>query len=153
MPPKPNPQVSEPLAGYAHTGKQAEKAAIAQAGVKQAAFLREALDDLAELDEYAAELNMPPPSTVAKESARAFVEKAVCEVPFRYAISPWDEGKVVVYAQDKQRLRVSAYFNAEGGVSGYITCSKGIGNKKRHFSQVDKDATAWLFDALQHLGK
>ena len=155
MSPKPNLKVSEPLAGYEQVGNQKAKAPVARSSVKPAAFLREALDDLTELDEYAEELDMPPPSQVAKESARAFVEKAVREVPRPYTVSPWDDGKVIVSTLGAKGFAVSIYFNAKGGASCYVvfpTRPKNDKNAVRHYSQAGRVANKWVFDSLRNLG-
>lgn len=156
MPPKPDPKVAEPSAsdGYAEAIEQAAKAPVVQSSVGPAAFLREALDELAELDEYAEELDMPPPSTVAKEAARAFVEKAVREVPRSYTVSPWDGGKVIVSTRGKKGCGVGIYFNAEGGASFYNvlpTRPKNKRNAARHYSQANRVANRWVFNVLREL--
>lgn len=152
MPPKPDPRIAEPLTGYAvESAKRAARAPIAPLNAKQTALLREALDDLTELDEYAEELNLTPPAQAAKEAAREFLLMAVREVPRRYAVSLWEEGAVVVYAQGNKGFRVSVYFDADESSSCYVTCppNKGIG--KHHFSLTEENANKRVFDALRSL--
>ena len=151
---KPAPRIAEPQAsaGYAEVIERPVKTAVLPSGVKPEVFLREALDDLAELDEYAQELDMPPPSPVAKESARAFVEKAVREVPRSYTVSPWDKGKVIVSTSEKEGFGVGIYFNAEGGASCYVihpTRPKNKRNSVRHYAQSSRVANNWVFNALR----
>ena len=153
---KPASRIAEPQAsaGYAEVIERPVKTGAQPSGVKPETFLREALDDLAELDEYAQELDMPPPSPVAKESARAFVEKAVREVPRSYTVSPWDKGKVIVSTSEKEGVGVGIYFNAEGGASCYVihpTRPKNRRNSVRHYVQSSRVANNWVFNALRQL--
>lgn len=151
MPPKPAPKVSEPLTGYAEVGKRASKASALPLSPKQTAFLREALNELSELDEYADELHLTPPAQAAKEAARAFLQVAVREVPRAYSVSLWEEGAVVVYAQGKKGFRVSVYFDAAESPSCYVTSppNKGIG--KYHFSLAEESANERVFAALRKI--
>lgn len=153
MPPKPNSQVTEPLAGYAQVGKHAPKAMMMPSSESQAAFLREALDDMAELDEYADELDLPPPSPIAKESALAFLEKVVREVPRSYTVSPWDGGEVIV-STGGDGVGVGIYFNAQGGASCHIVYPnrpKRMRDAIRHYAKASRVANKWVFDALRKL--
>ena len=154
MTPKPDPRIAEPLTGYAQAGKREATRPFASPNPKQTDFLREALDDLAELDEYAEELDMPPPSPVAKESARAFVEEAVREVPRSYTVSPWDDGKVIVSTRGRKGFGIGIYFNAEGGASCYVifpTRPKNDKDAVRHYSQAGRVANKWVFDSIRRL--
>ena len=156
MNPKPDPRIAEPPAsvGYAETIEQPAPAKSASLTAKQQSFLREALDDLAELDEYAEELDMPPPSPVAKEAAQVFVEQAVREVPRSYTVSPWDEGEVIVSTKNEEGFGVSIFFNANGGASCFIIHPSPPRRERdtmRHYSQANKVANKWVFDALQKL--
>ena len=156
MTPKPDPRIAEPSAsaGYAETIEQPAPAKSAPLTAKQQSFLREALDDLAQLDEYAEELDMPPLSPVAKESARAFVEQAVREVSRSYTVSPWDDGKVIVSTQGAKGFAVGIYFNAQGGASCYVifpTRPKNDKDAVRHYSQAGRVANKWVFDSIRRL--
>ena len=116
--------------------------------------LNEALEDLADLDDYAREKSLPPPAPLAKESAREFLRKVAREIPRCYAVSPWDGGKVVVHTRDAKGFGVGVYFNAEGGASCYVTRPKGGGgDKENHYSRLSGFPDEFVLAALRGLGE
>lgn len=151
MSPKPNSQVSDPSAGYAEAAGQAAKSAAVPLTAQQQAYLREVLEDLSELDEYAAELDLPPPDPAAKEAARVFLHEAMREAPRDYAVSPWNDGSVIVYAQGKKGFRVSVYFETDGSAVCFVARLNLKKSEERHFSPAEKVANEWVFEALRKL--
>ena len=151
MPTKPNPQVAEPGESYVEAAVRAVKPAVVPLTAQQQAYLREGLAELSELDEYAAEKSVPPPAPAAIEAARAFLHKAVREVPRRYGLCPWERGEVVVFARGATGYGVDVFFNAEGGASCFVTRPDSTENKKRRFSPAEEVAGEWVFDALREI--
>ena len=115
--------------------------------------LDEALADLADLDDYAREKSLPPPASLAKESAQKFLRKVVREVPRCYAVSPWDGGKVVVHTRGAKGFGVGVYFNAEGGASCYVTRPGVEGNEEHHYSRLSGFPNEFILAALRELGE
>lgn len=151
MPPKPALEVSEPSAGYAESAVRPVKPAAVPLSTGQQAYLDEALADLADLDEHAAELDMPPPDPSAKKAARAFLPKAVREAPRDYAVSPWGDGSVIVFAQGKKGFRVSVYFETDGSAVCHIIRPRFEQSEKRHFSPAEEVACEWVFEAFRNV--
>ena len=54
------------------------------------------------IDAYAAECDLHPPSPKAKETAQEILEKIARAVPRDYAVSPWDDGVIVVHIRAKR---------------------------------------------------
>ena len=151
MNPKPDPEIAEPDAGYAETAGQAPKPAAPPLTAEQQGFLREVLEDLAELDEYAAELDVPPPAPVALEAAKAFLHQAVREAPRHYAVCPWTEGTAVVYTQSKNKYRVDICFDADGSASCFISRPESTQTDIREYSSAAKVANKEVFDVLREM--
>ena len=150
MHPKPNLKVAEPLAGYAEASVQTE-VARSPLTARQQDFLREVLDDLAELGEYAAELDMPAPDPAAVEAARMFLHQAVRAVPRSYGVSPWGDGSVIVNAQGKKGFSVNVSFETNGSAVCFIARQNLKQSEERHFSPAEKAANKWVFDAFRKL--
>ena len=150
MPPTPDPKIAEPSAGYAETAVRVEKEAEPLT-VEQQVYLSEALEDLAEMDEYAAELNIAPPAPVALAAAKAFLQQAVREAPRRYAICPAPECAAVVYKQDAHQLRVDIFFDPDGSASCYINRPRSTKSDIRHYSPAAKVANKEIFDVLREM--
>ena len=151
MPSKPDPRIGEPSAGYADATVRVQKPAAASLTARQQKFLHEVLEELAELDEYTAELDIPPPDPSAKEAARTFLHEAMREAPRSYAVSPWSDGSVIVYAQGKKGFRVSVYFETDGSAACHIIRPRLEQSEKRHFSPAERVANKWVFKAFRNL--
>ena len=153
MPTKPDPQVSEPAAGYAQALERAADVRAVPLTAQQQDFLREALEDLAELDEYAAELDMPAPDPAAIEAAREFLHQAVRAVPRSYSVSPWGDGSVIVNAQGKKGFSVNVSFETNGSAVCFVGRLNLEQSEERHFSPAQKVANEWVFRAVRELEK
>lgn len=151
MSPKPAPKVAEPGIAYAETAAPAVKPAVAPLTAEQQAYLSEALGDLAELDEYAAELDVPPPAPVALEAAKAFLHQAVREAPRHYAVCPWIKGTAVVYTQSKNEYRVDICFEADGNAACFISRPQSTDTEIREYSPAAKAANKEVFDVLRKM--
>ena len=151
MPTKPNPQVSEPSAGYAEAFERAADVRAVPLTAQQQDFLREALVDFEELEEEAREEGLPAPAPAAKKAALAFLHTVVREVPRPYAVSMWDKGAVVVYTQGAKGFRVSVYFEANGSAACIVTRRDPEQSETRLFPSSEKVANEWVFDALRKL--
>ena len=81
--------------------------------------LAEALSELEELDDYAAEEDLPPPSPIAKNIARDILNQLTSILPRYYAVSPWEDGDIVVFSEGSGS-RVSVFCRANGGASLYV---------------------------------
>ena len=81
--------------------------------------LADALSELEELDDYATEEELPPPSPTAKKIARNILNHLTSKLPRYYAVSPWEDGDVVVFSE-RAGLRVSVFCRANGGASLYV---------------------------------
>ena len=80
-------------------------------------FLAAALEELADLDAYAAEVALPPPAPMARKAARKLLEKLVRMAPREYDLSPWENGGVVVYSCGGPGRRVSILCDERGEAS------------------------------------
>ena len=151
MSPKPAPKIAEPSVGYAAPSVHTAKSPAVPLTAEQQNFLHEVLEELSELDEYTAELDIPPPDPSAKEAARAFLHEAMREAPRSYAVSPWSDGSVIVYAQGKKGFRVSVYFETDGNAICHIIRPRLEQSEKRHFSPAERVANKWVFEAFRNL--
>ena len=151
MPTKPNPQVAETGESYVEAAVRAVKPAAVPLTAQQQAYLSEALADLADLDEYAKEISMPPPAPATIEAARAFLHKAVREAPRRYALCPGERGEVVVFAQGARGFRVSVDFEADGSALCFVIRPDSAENKKRRFPCAEEAACEWVFDSMREM--
>lgn len=151
MNPKSDPKVADPGAGYAETAGQTVKPDTAPLTSEQQGFLREVLADLAELDEYAAEHDVPPPAPVAIEAAKAFLHQAVREAPRHYAVCPWTEGAAVVYTQSKNKIRMDIFFEADDSASCFIIHPRSTETEIRQFFPAAKVANKEVFDVLREM--
>ena len=115
--------------------------------------LAEAMEDLADLDEYAAEKGLPPLSPVAKNAARTFLRKVIPQAPRGYAVSPWDDGAVVVHTRGAKGFGVGVYFNAEGGASCYVTRPEDGENEEHHYARAESVPDEFILAALRGLGE
>lgn len=151
MSPKPNPQIAEPLAGYAAPAVRPAKDRAVPLTAEQHTYLREAMVDFEELEQEAQEEGLPAPAPAAKEAALAFLHSVVREVPRPVAVSMWEEGEVVVSAQGKKGFRVDVYFEADGSAMCFVTRRNLEHSEERHFSPTETVACEWVFDALRKL--
>lgn len=149
---KPNPLTAAPIGDPADVG-MAETAVpgAASLSAEQEAALREALEDLAGLDEYAAEKSLPPPASAAKQAAQAFLRQAVREAPRRYAVCPWSAGAVVVYTRGAEGFGADIFFGAGGDASCYVSRPEEQGDEEHHYPQAGQVANERIFAALRNL--
>lgn len=77
-------------------------------------YLDEALDDLDSLHKFAAEEDLPPPSDIAKKTARRILKALAPSFPRSYGISPWNSGTVVI---QPAHSHVNVFCDADGSVS------------------------------------
>ena len=82
--------------------------------------LANALAELEELDDYAAENELTPPAPAAKKFAREILEVLAARAPRHYSVSLWEEGDVIVYSGNTE-WRVSIYCRADGGAACYVS--------------------------------
>ena len=152
MNPKPDPKVADPGVGYAQAAERAPKSAAAPPlTAEQQSILREVLADLAELDEYAAEHDVPPPAPAALEAATAFVHKAVREAPLRYAVCPWTDGAMIVFKQSAKGHRVDIFFDADGSALCFISRPESTQTETRQYSPAAEVANKEVFDVLREM--
>ena len=141
MTPKPNPQISEPSAGYAEAVEQAVEA-------RADPDVAESFKEFAELDEASAELEIAPPSAQIKQIAKQILTELTQEFPRYYMVGPDEEGGVAIETiGDTGRVLVVC---DEYGVACFSIIN-GIKARMRCDSEVDKQ----LFDdfARSVLGK
>ena len=108
-----------------------------------------ALDELAELDNYAIEEGLSPPSPVARQLAKNVLIKLASELPRNYTISLWEDGDVVIYSTGAGR-RVSVYCRADGGVAFYVNSPDGSDYEGHYQSGQDMPMDI-IIDALQKI--
>ncbi len=82
--------------------------------------LDNALNELAELDDYAAESELTPPVPAAKKFAREILGILTSRAPRHYSVSLWEDGDVVIYSGNTE-WRVSVYCRADGGAAFYVS--------------------------------
>ena len=112
-------------------------------------YLEEALQDLDEVGEYAEEDGLDPPSSVAKEIAKEFIQKLVYKKPRVYDTSLWEDGDIVVYASGNG-YRVSIYCRANGGASLYVNTSERT-ESAHHYPEARKLPFSLIVDALSKI--
>ena len=83
-------------------------------------YFHNALNELAELDDYAEESGLTPPSPVAKKFAREILGILTSRAPRHYSVSLWEDGDVVIYSGNTE-WRVSVYCRADGGAAFYVS--------------------------------
>lgn len=146
---KPNLLSADPAEEAADIGMQTAETGAAPPNAAQRDALRESLEELAEIDEYAEEKVLPPPAAVAKKSARAFLKKVAPKIPRYYAVSPWEKGEVVVHTQSANGLRMDVFFNADGGASCYFIRPGSKGNEEHHYAHAKHLSYELIFSVLR----
>lgn len=106
--------------------------------------------ELAELDDFAAEVEAEPPSPAAKKTARLLLAEITRIVPRYYAVSPWEKGAVVVQSSGGKGHRVSVYCEADGGASFYVT-RPGRGTEKVYYPPESALPAKPVIQALKEL--
>ncbi|WP_424947010.1 hypothetical protein [Candidatus Spongiihabitans sp.] len=81
--------------------------------------LDDALSELEELNDYAAEEELSPPSPTAKKIAEDILHHLTSKLPRYYAISLWEDGDIVVFSAGAGS-RASVFCRANGGASLYV---------------------------------
>ena len=114
-------------------------------------FLSEALEELGELEEYAAESELPPPAPSAVESARRILEKVTREAPLYYSVSPGEDGDVAIQVADNHKNGVMILCNAEGGASCYVSMADESQNRHAHYDSAGALPDSFVLEALREL--
>ena len=111
--------------------------------------LTEALSELEELDDYAAEEEFSPPSPTAKKIARDILNQLTSKLPRYYALSLWEDGDVVVYSGDADS-RVSVFCRANGGASLYVDSSNNR-DYECHYTLAEDLPIDSIIDAMKKI--
>ena len=109
--------------------------------------LADALSELEELDDYAAEEELPPPSPTAKKIARNILNHLTSKLPRYYALSLWEDGDVVVFSAGAGS-RVSVFCRANGSASLYVNTPNNRGYE-HHYDQVEDLPIDFIIDAMK----
>lgn len=110
----------------------------------------DAIVEIEDLDDYAAETEMEPLSPVAKKLARRLFDEFFLAVPRRYAFSPWEKGAVIVQANGAKYHSVSVYCRANGGASLYVFRPQGC-VQESHYHLPEAIRTDEIIKALKGL--
>ena len=111
--------------------------------------LTEALSELEELDDYAAEEELPPPSPTAKKIARDILNQLISKLPRYYAVSPWEDGDIVVFTEGSGS-RVSVFCRANGGASLYVNFPDNH-DYEYHYTLAEDLPVDSIIDALEKI--
>ena len=111
--------------------------------------LAEALSELEELDDYAAEEDLPPPSPIAKNIARDILNQLTSILPRYYAVSPWEDGDIVVFSAGAGS-RASVFCRANGGASLYVTLPNKRGYEN-HYDQAQDLSVDSIIEAMKKI--
>ena len=112
--------------------------------------LSEALAALDDLDDYAAETEMEPPSPAAKKLARRLLKEFFSAVPRRYAFSPWEKGALIIQANGAKHCSVSVYCRADGAASLYVFRPQGC-VQENHYHLPESIPASEVIKALKGL--
>lgn len=112
--------------------------------------LNEALSELAELDNYAKEEELTPPSPVAKKFACDILNKLTQETLHNYSVSLWEDGDVVIYSVGAG-WRISIYSRANGGASLYVTSPDKQHDYESHYQLAQDMPISIVGDALKKI--
>ncbi len=110
---------------------------------------RNALSELEELDDYAKEENIAPPSPVAKELALGILKKLTSALPLDYSVSLWEDGDVVVYFAGAGS-RVNLFCRTNGGASYYVN-TPDHRDYEGHYQSADDMDMMSVMDALRKI--
>ncbi len=110
-------------------------------------FLREALEQLDELDEYAAELGYEIPNASVKASAKMLVVKLIEEHPDYYMIAPSELGWVLINASVGKNHYFLIACKSDGKVSCFLS-RKGK-HAQKHYDSCIGLPDSFLAGALQ----
>ena len=135
MTPKPNPQISEPAAGYAEA---VEPAAKISADPSVAA----SFEEFAELDDEAAEMEIAPLDPEVKRTAKRILTALTQEFPRYYMVAPDDDGEITIQTNARSRKQSSVLIVCE---RKRVLCFVVIDGKSRH-AEYGRDAAADLPD-------
>ena len=111
--------------------------------------LTESLSELEELENYATEEELLPPSPIAKELAKKILKKITFELPHDYSVSLWEDGDVVVYSAGAD-WRTSFFCRANGGASIYVT-SPDDSDYEIHYKQAENMPMTDIIDAFKKI--
>lgn len=135
MTPKPDPQISEPSAGYARAVEQSAKTS---ADPSVAASFKE----FAELDEEAAEMEIAPLNPAVKQTAKRILAALVQEFPRYYMVFPDEEGEIAIQASAGMgKGRGVLIVCDESGAACFVT----MNGNSRH-ARYDRESTKDLPD-------
>lgn len=109
-------------------------------------YLIEALVDVDDLDEFAAEDNLAPPSEKAKDNARQILKRIVPSFPRVYGIFPWgDEGVLTIQPAHSP---ISIFCDADGAVSVFVSHS-GEGTDERHSHALNDFIMQFIHESME----
>lgn len=145
MTPKPDPEIAEPAIGYAQALKRE-----AQAGDHPS--VAASFKEFAELDEEAADLEIPPPSAEVKAVAKRILTALVQEFPRHYAVSPGEGREVAIETSvGTGKGHGVLIICDEKNVSCYVT--KNGDSWRAHYPLTDKNLPdAFIRNAIRDLG-
>lgn len=112
-------------------------------------FFTEALAELEELDDYATEEELSPPSPITRNLVRKILRELTLKLPRNYSVSLWEDGDVVIYSGGAG-WRVSIYCRANGGAALYVNTPDGHDYESQY--QLAQDMPLELvIDALEKI--
>ena len=111
--------------------------------------LTESLNELEELDNYATEEELSPPSPIAKELAKKILKKITLELPRDYSVSLWEDGDVVIYTAGAG-WRVSVFCRTNGGASLYVN-SPNENDHEEHYQSAQNMHIGSIIAALNNI--
>ena len=112
-------------------------------------FLAEAIEELEDLNEYAAESGLPPPSPNAIQSARRILEKVVRAAPLYYSVSPGEDGEVAIQTGSGQENAVMILCDAKGGAACYVSVDGE--NRRAHYDSARNLPDSFVLEAMQKM--
>lgn len=144
MNPKPNPQIAEPSAGYAEAVGRVAPPCADPAAASFAEF--------AEIDEEAADLDIPPPSAKVKTVAKRILTALADEFPRYYAVSPGEGREVAIQASAGMGKGKGVLIICDDKhVSCYVTMN--FKSRRAHYDIEEKNLPdSFIRDAIRELG-
>lgn len=111
-------------------------------------YYAEAMEDFAELDDYADEVGVSRPSPAAKQTAQRIVGKICAAVPRYYSLGPWKDGGVVIEYNNAKKSGVIIYCDKDGGASFFVMHPGGCAYQKRS-EDYDETVVGEVIDRLR----
>jgi hypothetical protein len=113
--------------------------------------LRQALGELARLDEQSREEGFPPPSAVAKAIAERIVTELLPRFPRGYDIYPTSEGEVAVEPASRPGRGVLIVCDPKGGVACYVTIDGK--NRRARYDDASRLPDSFIAEAIRDLDR